>query len=56
VGCWNWKDADLPTNGEEPDWDSGTIFVQENVWFEKFREYKLMIFKPVVGSTASTNE
>jgi hypothetical protein len=22
-----WKDADLPiANGEEPDWDSGTIF------------------------------
>jgi hypothetical protein len=24
-----WKDADLPINGEEPDWDSGTILVQE---------------------------
>jgi hypothetical protein len=23
---YGWKDADLPTNGEEPDWDSGTIF------------------------------
>jgi hypothetical protein len=28
-----WKDADLPiANGEEPDWDSGTILVQ-NVWY-----------------------
>jgi hypothetical protein len=27
------KDADLPiANGEEPDWDSGTILVQ-NVWY-----------------------
>jgi hypothetical protein len=25
-----WKDADLPiVNGEEPDWDSGTILEQE---------------------------
>jgi hypothetical protein len=30
------------------------FLMQENVWFEKVREYKLMIFKPVVGSTAST--
>jgi hypothetical protein len=27
-----WKDADLPiANGEEPDWDSGTILVQERL-------------------------
>jgi hypothetical protein len=36
------KDADLPiANGEEPDWDSGTIL--RNVGIEKFREsiYKI---------------
>jgi hypothetical protein len=27
AGMDAWKDADLPiANGEEPDWDSGTIF------------------------------
>jgi hypothetical protein len=25
AGMDAWKDADLPINGEEPDWDSGTI-------------------------------
>jgi hypothetical protein len=30
AGMDAWKDADLPiANGEEPDWDSGTILEQE---------------------------
>jgi hypothetical protein len=33
AGMDAWKDADLPiANGEEPDWDSGTILVR-NVWY-----------------------
>jgi hypothetical protein len=46
-GC---KDADLPiANGEEPDWDSGTILVQERLVLRNFVRVfiKLMIFKPV---------
>jgi 3-oxoacyl-(acyl-carrier-protein) synthase len=50
-----WKDADLPiANGEEPDWDSGTIFVQERLVL-KFREsiYKIDDFQTRrLGSTA----
>jgi hypothetical protein len=39
AGMDAWKDADLPiANGEEPDWDSGTI-LSRNVGYEKFREY-----------------
>jgi hypothetical protein len=43
AGMDAWKDADLPiANGEEPDWDSGTILEQERR-VEKFREsiYKI---------------
>jgi hypothetical protein len=48
AGMDAWKDADLPiANGEEPDWDSGTILVQERL-VRNFRVFiKLMIFKPV---------
>jgi hypothetical protein len=36
AGMDAWKDADLPiANGEEPDWDSGTI-LSRNVGIEKF--------------------
>jgi hypothetical protein len=47
AGMDAWKDADLPiANGEEPDWDSGTILVQERL-VEKFREsiYKIDDFQ-----------
>jgi hypothetical protein len=42
AGMDAWKDADLPiANGEEPDWDSGTILGTSGI--EKFREsiYKI---------------
>jgi hypothetical protein len=55
AGMDAWKDADLPiANGEEPDWDSGTILCR-NVWYEKRVFIKLMIFKPRLGSTAVTD-
>jgi 3-oxoacyl-(acyl-carrier-protein) synthase len=44
AGMDAWKDADLPiANGEEPDWDSGTIFGAGTSGIEKFREsiYKI---------------
>jgi hypothetical protein len=43
------EDADLPANGEEPDWDSGTILVQERLVLRNFVRVfiKLMIFKRV---------
>jgi hypothetical protein len=50
AGMDAWKDADLPiANGEEPDWDSGTILVQERLVLRNFVRVfiKLMIFKPV---------
>jgi hypothetical protein len=50
------KDADLPiANGEEPDWDSGTIFGAGTSGIEKFREsiYKIDDFQTRrLGSTA----
>jgi hypothetical protein len=40
AGMDAWKDADLPiANGEEPDWDSGTILVQGERVLRNFREY-----------------
>lgn len=44
AGMDAWKDADLPIlNGEEPDWDSGTIFGTGTSGIDKFREsiYKI---------------
>ena len=56
AGMDAWKDADLPiANGEEPDWDSGTIFGAGTSGIEKFREsiYKIDDFQTRrLGSTA----
>jgi 3-oxoacyl-(acyl-carrier-protein) synthase len=44
AGMDAWKDADLPiADGEEPDWDSGTIFGAGTSGIDKFREsiYKI---------------
>jgi hypothetical protein len=54
AGMDAWKDADLPiANGEEPDWDSGTILVQERLVLRNFVRVfiKLMILYRL-GSTA----
>jgi hypothetical protein len=49
AGMDAWKDADLPiANGEEPDWDSGTILVQERLVLRNFvRVYKIDDFQTV---------
>jgi hypothetical protein len=59
AGMDAWKDADLPiANGEEPDWDSGTILVQERLVLRNFVRVfiKLMIFKPVVRKYSSSTD
>jgi hypothetical protein len=57
AGMDAWKDADLPINGEEPDWDSGTI-LSRNVGIEKFLRVfiKLMICKPVGWKYSSSTD
>lgn len=56
AGLDAWKDAGLsPTDGEEPDWDSGTIFGTGTSGIEKFREsiYKIDALQSRrLGSTA----
>jgi hypothetical protein len=55
AGMDAWKDADLPiANGEEPDWDSGTILVQERLVLRNFVSiYKIDDFQTRrLGSTA----
>jgi len=49
-----WKDAGLGISGDEPDWDSGTIFGNGSSGVEKFREAIYKIDEGAVKKLGST--